>query len=185
MRRTALLTIACALMMPAVSFAVDRDFKDIVAAISDEFRTQPTRIPLFGLVNGFMFMARPAGARHIDIAIFENLDHHRRRGRDLREVVRDAVGRGWAPFIQVRSRHGDGEELVLVYMRPEGNNCRLLVTSIEPGEATVVQLKLNAEALRRWIETPRTPRSIPRTGMIATTTDSCQLKPGVDSTASG
>ncbi len=155
MRRAVLLAIVCAFIAPSLLPAVDRDFKDIVDAISAEFRTSPTRIPLFGLVNGFMFMARPAGARHIDLAVFENLDHNKRRGRDLREVVRDAVGRGWAPFIQVRSRHGDGEELVMVYMRPEGKNCRLLVTSIEPDEATVVQLKLNAEALRRWIETPR------------------------------
>jgi hypothetical protein len=155
MRRIALLVIACGLMSPPAAYAVDRDFKDIVSAIADEFRTQPTRIPLFGLVNGFMFMARPAGARHIDIAVFENLDHNLRRGRDLSQVVRDAVGRGWTPFIQVRSRRGHGEEVVFVYMRPEGKNCRLLVTSIEPDEATVVQLKLNPEALRRWVDTPR------------------------------
>ena len=154
MRRLRFALMAFALSTPA-AFAVDREFSDIVHALSAEFHAEPTRIPFFGLINAVTFVARPAGTRHVDLAIFENLNHGDRSGRDLMAIVKRAVGRGWAPFVTVQSRRSGQEELVLVYMRTEGRNCRLLVTSVERHEATVVELKLNAEALERWIACPR------------------------------
>jgi len=35
-----------------------------------------------------------------------------------------------------------------------GNDCKLLIANIESKEATVVQLKLNPEALQKWIVSP-------------------------------
>jgi len=126
----------------AMANATDREFKDVVAAISDEFHTRPLHIPFFGLVNVVTYVARPAGTKHIDLAVFENLD-----SRDLPQAIRRAVGGAWKPFVQVWSHR----ETVLVYVRMEGRDCKLLVTSIEPNEATVVQLRLNPEALQRWL----------------------------------
>lgn len=145
--------IVCALVSTA-AHATDREFRDVVNAISDEFHTRPIHIPLFGLVNMVTFVARPAGTKHIDLAVFENLGSHDRDGRELGQSIRSAVGGAWKPFIQVWSRHGGREETVLVYMRTEGRDCKLLVTSIEPNEATVVQLKLNPEALQKWLTSP-------------------------------
>lgn len=152
MRRLLLPLVLAASCAPA--FAVERDFGDVVRALSDEFHTRPTRIPLFGLVNAFTFVARPAGARHIDLAIFENLSMAGRDTREVMDKVKRAVGRGWAPFVSVRSRRAGQEQLVLVYMRTEGRNCRLLVTSVEPNEAVVVELKVNPDGLRQWIGDP-------------------------------
>jgi hypothetical protein len=154
MRPLPLIVIACTLGCPA-ALAVDREFNDIVQAISDEFRTRPTRIPLFGLVNAFTFVVRPAGASHIDLAVFDHLSVRRQDGRDLDQAIQRAVGRGWTPFVQVHSHRHGSDDVVLVYMRTEGHNCRLLVTSIERDEATVVQLKLNPEGLQRWISAPQ------------------------------
>ncbi len=134
----------------ATASATDREFKDVVAAISDEFHTRPLHIPFFGLVNVVTFVARPAGTKHIDLAVFENLD-----SRDLPQAIRRAVGGAWKPFIQVWSHRGGRSETVLVYVRMEGRDCKLLVTSIEPTEATVVQLRLNPEGLQRWMASPR------------------------------
>ena len=139
----------------AMANATDREFKDVVAAISDEFHTRPTHIPFFGLVNVVTFVARPAGTKHIDLAVFENLNSLDRDGRDLSQSIRRAVGGAWKPFVQVWSHRGGRSETVLVYMRMEGRDCKLLVTSIEPNEATVVQLRLNPEALQRWMTSPR------------------------------
>lgn len=145
--------LACALS-GSTAFAVDAEFKDVVRAISDEFHVRPMRIPMFGLVKFATFVVRPAGATHINIAIFENIHWRDDDDRDMRTVIRRAVGRGWTPFVQVQSRRHGNEELVMVYMRPEGNNCRLLVTAIERDEATVVELKLNPDGLKRWVEMP-------------------------------
>jgi hypothetical protein len=154
MRTLRLAFVACAFACTAVH-ATDREFKEIVSAISDEFHTRPVHIPLFGLVNMVTFVARPAGTKHIDLAVFENLGNHDRSGRELAQAVRSAVGAGWKPFVQVWSHHGGQEETVLVYMRMEGHDCKLLVTSIEPNEATVVQLKLNPDTLQKWLVSPR------------------------------
>lgn len=138
----------------AAAYAADREFSDVVEAISDEFRTRPVRIPLFGLVNAFTYVVRPAGTRHIDIAVFENLDSRNRRGTNLPDAIRGAVGGSWKPFIQVRSMRGGSEESVMVYMRQHGREWKLLVATVEGNGATVVQLLLNPDALQRWIATP-------------------------------
>jgi hypothetical protein len=146
--------LACVLASTA-AHATDREFKDVVNAIADEFHTRPTHIPFFGLVNVVTFVARPAGTKHIELALFENLDSHVRDGRDLARSVRRAVGSAWKPFVQVWSHRDGHEETVLVYMRMEGRDCRFLVASIEPNEATVVEVKLNPEGLQKWLVSPR------------------------------
>lgn len=143
--------ILLTLLLTAIAApAADREFRDIVHAISDHYHTNPTHIPFFGLVNAATFVARPAGMRHIDLAVFENL-----HGTMDPNVVRNIVGPSWKPFVQVLSRRKGSEETTLIYMRNEGADTRLLITAIERGEATVVQLKMNAEALRRWMDDPR------------------------------
>lgn len=134
--------------------AADREFTEVVRAISDEFHTRPMSIPMFGLVNVVAAAVHPAGTRHIDLAIFEHLSSHDREGRNISESILGAVGRSWKPFVQVRSHRDGREETVLVYMRQEGKEWKLLVTAIDRDEATVVQLLLNAEALARWMNSP-------------------------------
>ena len=147
------IVVAC-LLSAASAHAADREFSEVVRVISDEFHTRPTSIPLFGLVNVFTAAVRPAGTRHIDLAVFEHLSDHDRQGRNLTEAIVNAVGRSWKPFVQVRSRRNGREETVLVYMRQQGNEWKLLVTAVERDEATVVQLLLNADALARWMASP-------------------------------
>jgi hypothetical protein len=146
--------IAVCLLTAATAQAADREFTEVVRVISDEFHTRPTSIPLFGLVNVFTAAIRPAGTRHIDLAVFEHLGNRDRKGRNLSESILNAVGRSWKPFVQVRSRRNGHEETVLVYMRQQGSEWKLLVTAVERDEATVVQLLLNADALARWMASP-------------------------------
>jgi hypothetical protein len=138
--------VACA--VPAC--AADREFSEVVHVISDEFHTRPMHIPLFGLVNAFTGVIRPAGAKHIDLAVFENLGPRDSSGRDLTQSIRAAVGSAWTPFVQARSRH----ETTLLYLRPSGKEWKLLIISIERDEATVVQLLLNPDGLEQWMKSP-------------------------------
>lgn len=134
--------------------AADREFADVVRAISDECGTRPLQIPLFGIVNAFVSVAHPAGAKHLDIAIFENLGSRDRSRGNVVEMIRGAVGETWKPFVHVRSfRHGR-EETVFVYLREEKNDWKLLLTTIEPDEAVVVQIRLNPDGLQRWMASP-------------------------------
>jgi hypothetical protein len=134
--------------------ASEREFRSIVRAISSEYNTSPRHIPFFGLVNVVTFFVKPAGAKHIDLAVFDNLGDCSRAGGDLNIAIRHAVGPGWNPLLRTRSRrHGD-EELVSVYTRPEGRDWRFLLTTIDRNNATVVELTLDPKAAERWFADP-------------------------------
>src|SRR6516164_7851534 len=115
------------LAMAISAQAGDREFRDIVGVISSEFHTRPMRVPMFGLVNLVVAVAHPAGAKHIDLAIFEDLPSRVGTG-NLLTSLKSAVGGSWAPFVQVHSTRGGHEETVLVYLRQHGKDWKLLVT---------------------------------------------------------
>ncbi len=142
--------LGCALCLTTAQ-AADREFNDVVRVISDEFHTRPIHIPFFGLVNAFTAAVRPAGAKHIDVAVFESLGPS---SRDLPQAIRSAVGSRWSPLVHVQSYRKGHEETVFVYMRQQGQDWKLLVAAIERDQATVVQLMLNPSTLARWLSAP-------------------------------
>jgi hypothetical protein len=131
--------------------AADREFKDIVSAICEEFQTKPMHIPLMGLVSGFVKVAHPAGAKQLDLAIFEDLDASKGSGRNLAESVRAAVGRWMQPMVQDRQTKNGQDETVLVYMFEKGKDANVLTVVIEADQAIVTELRLNPEAMQKWI----------------------------------
>jgi hypothetical protein len=144
-------TMTLLLLGATFAFASEhREFDDIVDAISSHYRSEPKRLPFSGLINTVAFFVRPAGAKHLDLAVFEDL-----RGPMEPNVIRNLVGDDWKPFVQVYARRPENET-TLIYMRPEGRDTRLLITTLERREATVVQLRLNLDALRRWFDDPKT-----------------------------
>ena len=148
MKPATFVAVAC-LWCGAAAQAADREFSDVVRAIGDEYNARPTRIPFFGMVNLFTAAAHPAGAKHIDLAVFEDLHGY---NRETADNIRRAVGAAWTPFIQVRSDRD--HETVFVYMRQTGHDWKLLVVAMEHAEATVVQLLLDADGLARWLSDP-------------------------------
>ena len=148
--KTALLVAASWMLSCAVVQGAEREFDDIVRAISDELHARPTHIPFFGLVNFATSVAHPAGVKHLDMAVFEDLDLDEHAAKGIAETIRKSVGGRWKPFVQVRSR----DETVIVYMQEDRADCKLLVTTVEAGEVTLVQVKLNPEGLQVWLDEP-------------------------------
>jgi hypothetical protein len=154
--KAALIVAAGWMLCCVVVQGAERGFDDIVRVISDQLHARPLHIPFFGLVNLATSVARPAGVKHIDLAVFENLDLDEHAARHVAEAIRSADG-SWKPFIQVRSRNHGHEETVIVFIADSGDakrDFKLLVTTIEPEEATVVELKLNPEGLQVWLNRP-------------------------------
>src|SRR5260370_30829659 len=98
MRLAGTFAVVCTLACSATLNAADKQFKDVVHAISAALNTRPVHIPLMGLVNAAAFVVRPAGTRHMDLAVFENLneDHD---GRDIALLIRKKGGSDWKPFL--------------------------------------------------------------------------------------
>jgi len=151
MNRAVCLAAACALCAGS-SRAADADFKDVVRALSDRLHARVRGIPLFGLVNLYTAAAHPAGARHIDIAYFENVHYLHGYSRGITESVHAAVGAPWKPFVQVRSRRDDGN--VVVYLRELERDWKLLIVTTEPRQAVVIQIRIDPEEMARWVNDP-------------------------------
>jgi hypothetical protein len=54
----------------------------------------------------------------------------------------------------VRVRSNDDYNLTMVYANPSDKEMRVLVVYIDPNTATVVQTKLKASQIRKWIQQP-------------------------------
>jgi hypothetical protein len=153
--KAALIIAAVWMFSCAVLQGAEREFDNIVRAISDQFHARPVHIPFFGLVNVATFVAHPAGVKHIDLAVFEDLDVDDHAARALAEAIRSTGGTAWKPFVQVRSWKAGHEETVIVYMGQDRGDCKLLIMTLEPREATVVEVKLNPEGLQVWLNGDR------------------------------
>ncbi len=158
MRLTRLRFLTCFALTCCVgaltAHAADREFRTIVDAISSEYHASPVHIPMFGLVNVVTFFVKPAGTRHIDLAVFDNLRDHDRAGGDLNIAIRHAVGPEWNPLLRTRSHHHGDEQLTSVYTRPDGSNWKLLLTTLDRDNATVIELTLDPKAMERWFADP-------------------------------
>jgi hypothetical protein len=158
----AILALGFAALAPA---AGDSDFKAVVRSIESNFDARRMRIPLFGVAKFFINVARPAGVRSLDLAIFEDLHIPATRFQDLDDAVRKAAGGRWQPMVRVRERN----EWVCIYARPEGkNDMRLLIATIEPDETVLVHVKVRPEKLARMLD--RNPR---RTGCLGGSEERC------------
>lgn len=122
-------------------------FGSIVEKVESDLGIRKVRIPGAGLlVNSFVFIKRPGGASSLNFATFEG-DMAR-----FQSSVRRAAGGGWLPMVTVHSRK-DNEDVV-IYVKASGGKFELLIATSEPGEATLVQLKLNGERILDWMRDP-------------------------------
>ena len=138
------------LLVPALLVA-DHDFDSLVRSMESHYGSKKMHIPMLGFANFLVKVARPAGTKDFKLAIFEDIDSDRHPSAELL----DATFRpsGWKPFVQVidnRSR-----ERIHVYSRQTHRDHELMITTLEPDEAMMVRVRVNAERLARWINDPR------------------------------
>jgi len=146
-----LLLLGVLLALPGFLRAGDREFDAIVRRIEAHYHQRP--LHFMGLAGFFANRARPEGVKHIKLAVFEDLDSSLHPpGGDFDSFVQRVVGPEFRPFVRVCSRR-DGEQ-TLVYARESGNDWEMLVVTLERDEACVIKMKLNPEAVSRWIEEP-------------------------------
>lgn len=95
MRPLAILSAAFFLCAPG--FAGDREFDSIVRLVEARYDTNHARVPLFGMVNFFVKVARPGGASDLKLAVFGDLSKPMfSEEEEFTGLVRDALGPGTA-----------------------------------------------------------------------------------------
>lgn len=143
-------TLRIALLILCAStpmFAGDSEFRGVVRAIESNYGVHHMHIPLLGVA---LFFARPGGVSGLRLAVFENFPNG--STADLTRTVESSLGPGWFPFVRVRSRAD--RETTLIYTNPSAGKMRMMIVTIEPSEATVVELNLTEHSIKKWLKEP-------------------------------
>jgi hypothetical protein len=111
-------------------------------------------IPLMGVANLFVKVARPAGASSVKVAIFEDLQSAPGYGdaADLDQLFDGLSASGLRPMVRVHSRHN--AEATYICTEEVGKSVRMLVVTFSPNEATVVAATVDMETFVKTITSP-------------------------------
>jgi plasmid maintenance system killer protein len=144
--------LICLALFSVVVHAGDRDFDHAVRIMESEYGQKRMYIPFFGVANFFVKTIRPAGARDVKLAVFEDVDS-RRHPSDQRidEIFTSMLAQGWSRFVRVQSRNG---ERVHIYSRRVNKNWELFVATLEDNEAVMVRVRVNPDGLAKWVNNP-------------------------------
>jgi hypothetical protein len=151
MRRLLFAAPLVLLLGPAAS-AGDRDFAAVVQSVESNLGLHRTRIPLFGTVMFFVRVARPAGVKQLEMAIFEDANYSPPDAERFDALMRSAAGERWSPLVRVRSRRDD--ESTYIYVKPDGKEFKMIIATFERDEAVIMHLKAKPEALLDSLDEP-------------------------------
>lgn len=147
-------SILCALCWPpkqaeAAAVAGD-DFGNIVNNIEAEYHVHRNYRFLMAFAGFTVKCFHFAGVKGFKAALFEN-QHLFAAQPDTRldEIVQAAGKSGWQPLIKSYSRRN--EEHNYIYVQGESKELKLLIVSVEPNEAFVAQVKIDANKLSDFI----------------------------------
>src|SRR5437868_4355475 len=141
-RLLALISVAAAL--PLASQAGEFDW--LVREFSRQSASKPMRIPLFGLARFVVATGHPAGTSELHLAVFQDVDIKSERFSQLTDLV---VRPAWKPMIRVRSRNGESTN---IYTQSIGNDLRVLLTVLNGGDATLIEVRIRPEALMKFVD---------------------------------
>lgn len=141
----ALLFLAATLPLHAAGFA------DLTRAIDSLHGVKKVWIPFLGVARLGVWMIHPQGVRDFQLAVFEVDDHV--DPRTLQQLMRDKVGPGFKPLVQVRSRKG---EWSFIYARPHSDSrIELVILAHDDDDTALVRVDVDADVLARELDNPR------------------------------
>jgi hypothetical protein len=127
------------------------DFGRIVHHIEASYHVHRNHRFLMGCAGMVVKFWHVGGVKSLKLAVFE--DQHldgTQTDTELDEIVQRASQSSWHPMVRSYSRH-DGEH-TYIYAQEAGKDLKLLVVSVEPNEAAVVQVKLNPDKLAQFLD---------------------------------
>lgn len=148
----ALLLLSLVYLLTASPRAKEGDFDAVVRNVKTACGGKRVRIPFLGLAGFATRVVRPAGVKSFKLAVFEDLERAGDATR-LGPAVSQALGPEWRPLVRVRSRSEGGQ--VLVYIRDAGGDLKLMIVTLDGGQATVIRARVNPEALAKFARDPK------------------------------
>ncbi len=151
---TRVLLLAVTLSFAPVPVAAQKKgFDGIVEHIEKNYQGRRTRIPMLGFANFIVKIVRPAGVKSFKLAVFESQDLTKTTS-SFDGALRSLMPKEWQPLLRVSSQRGDRER-TYIYAKPAGKDLQLMTVVIEPREAVVMEVRLNLDAVSRFMSDPR------------------------------
>jgi hypothetical protein len=144
--------IALLLAASAAAFGADRQFDRLVSAVEARFGARQTHIPLMGVANFFVKVARPEGAAGFRLAVFEDLKFDADGDGAALDRIMASASEGLHPLVRVRSRRD--REWTYIYTGDVGKITKMLIATFGSGEATVMEVQLSMDAMVRALGEP-------------------------------
>lgn len=145
-----------ALLLVVVTLPAHADFNSVARAISKERGVTRVWIPFLGVARMMVRVVEPKGVNDFQLATFEGADDL--DPRHLERILREKVGQGFSPLVQVRSRKSD--EWTFIYARPHGDRIELIVLTKDDDDTVLVRVDVDADEVAREIH--RHPRQVTR-----------------------
>lgn len=122
------------------------DFGRIVRHIEAEYQVHRNYRFLMSFAGIVVKCTHVAGVKVLKMALFED-QHLSDTDLDNRldELVERAGSSGWQPLVRSFSRRSG--EHTYIYAQADGHDMKLLLVSVEPDEAVVMQVKINPQKL--------------------------------------
>src|SRR5262245_36182082 len=151
-KRMTAISAAAAILASLPGQARADDFGKIVHSIESNYHVHRNHRWVMGFA-GFLVKCTGgfAGVKGFKGALFEN-QHLSDSNPDssLDEVVQSAGEHGWHRVVKSYSRRHNEQNYI--YARQEGKDLKLLIVSVEPSEAVVIQVKVNPDKFAKFIE---------------------------------
>lgn len=146
--------LAVFLAASGVVLIADSEFDHVVKAIEVHYHTKRTHIPFLGLANLVVKVARPAGTSEFKLAVFEDLKSSGDSDdQELDRFMHDFSSSRLRPLVRVHSRR-DGDSIYIYADDDEARSTRMLIATFQRDQATVVEVKVDMNALIKWIGSP-------------------------------
>ncbi|HEX8748913.1 MAG TPA: hypothetical protein VF717_17190 [Pyrinomonadaceae bacterium] len=128
-------------------------FDAITRHLKTRYQARKKSIPFLGLAKFAVRIVKPAGVKSINVSMFEDLKNTGElTDNELSGLMRNALSAEWQPLVSMRQRNGDQ---VYVYAAEAGKDVKLAVLVINQREAVLARVKVDPNALRRFLDDPK------------------------------
>ena len=156
-KKTKLNTFALFLFTACIAFSLSSemayadDFGRIVRHVEVNYNVHRDHRFIMGFAGLVVKFWHVAGVKSFKGAIFEN-QHLDATGADSRldEIIQSAGEHGWQPLVKSYSRRRG--EHAFIYAKSEGKNVKLLIVSVDPNEAAIIQVKLDPDRMAKFMD---------------------------------
>jgi hypothetical protein len=142
--------LAATLLFTAFALPLHADFAAIARALESKRGVHRVWIPFLGIARAAVWVVRPEGVRDFQLATFES--NGEVDPRELQNLMREKVGPGFTPLVQVMSRRSG--EWTSIYAKPsaDGKRIELMVLVHDDEETVLVRVDVDGNAVARHLE---------------------------------